>query len=103
MTTVTQDDLAEVINGLASRVDTELLSMSADEISSEWYFKWEEDRGIVWNAYQFNEILSLHKRRWRKWEEHHNGSCRVVERVRDKYVLPRIQEFLITVLAHQED
>lgn len=97
---ITKDDIAEVITSMAESFDAELLAKSADEIASEWYWKWDDRRGADWNTYKFSDILELHKRRWRRWEEHHNGSCCVVERVRDKYVMPRVREFLAELRAH---
>ena len=97
---VTKEEIGEVITGLVVSFDTDLLALSADEIAAEWYWRWEEDRSIEWNTYKFSDILELHKRRWRRWEEHHNGSCCVVERVRDKYVMPRVREFLAALAAH---
>lgn len=97
---VTKEEIGEVITGLAASFDADLLALSADDIAAEWYWRWEEDRSIEWNTYKFSDILELHKRRWRRWEEHHNGSCCVVERVRDKYVMPRVREFLTALEAH---
>ena len=78
----------------------DLLALSAEEIAAEWYWRWEEGKSVDWNTYKFSGILELHKRRWRAWEEHHNGSVCVVERVRDKYVMPRVREFLSALAAH---
>ena len=97
---VTKEQIGEVLTGFAERANTELLALSADEIAAEWYWRWEDERSIEWNTYKFSDILELHKRRWRRWEEHHNGSCCVVERVRDKYVMPRVREFLAALAAH---
>lgn len=97
---VTKEQIGDVITGLAASFDADLLALSADEIAAEWYWRWEEGRSVEWNTYKFSDILELHKRRWRRWEEHHNGSCCVVERVRDKYVMPRVREFLAALAAH---
>jgi hypothetical protein len=97
---VTNEQIREVLTGLAASVDSDLLALSADEIAAEWYWQWEEDRGVEWNTYKFSDILELHKRRWRRWEEHHNGPCCVVERVRKKYVMPRVRDFLAALAAH---
>lgn len=97
---VTKEQIGEVITGLATSFEADLLALSANEIAAEWYWSWEENRSIEWNTYKFSDILELHKRRWRRWEEHHNGSCCVVERVRDKYVMPRVREFLAELASH---
>lgn len=97
---VTKEDIGDVITGLAASFDADLLALSADDIAAEWHWRWEEDRSIEWNTYKFSDILELHKRRWRRWEEHHNGFFCVVERVRYKYVMPRVREFLAALEAH---
>ena len=96
----TNDDVKTVLLSLAKSFTEDLLSLSADEIAAEWYWRWEEDRSQEWNTYQFCDAINMHKRRCRRWEEHHNGSCCVVERVRDKYVMPRIREFLAALASH---
>ena len=91
---VTKEHIEEVLTALSERSNSELLALSAYEIAAEWHWSWDDGRSIEWNTYKFSDILEMHKRRWRKWEEHHNGPYLVVERVRDKYVMPRIREFL---------
>jgi len=97
---VTKKQIGEVLASLEERSSADLLALSAEEIAAEWYWKWDEHRTVEWNTYKFSDILELHKRRWRRWEEHHNGNCCVVERVRDKYVMPRVREFLSVLGAH---
>jgi hypothetical protein len=60
----------------------------------KWFFKWDSTKSVEWNTYEFNEMLDMHRQQCRKWEERHGGYICVVERVRDKYLLPRIREFL---------
>lgn len=96
------DELAKTMISLASSFGKDLLEKSGPEIAAEWYFKWDETRNIEQNIYEFSDILELHKRRWKKWEEHHNGHVCAVERVRDKYVMPRVREFLALLAAHQQ-
>ena len=91
---VTKEQIGEVLTLLAERTNNELLELSAEEIAAEWHWSWDDGRSVEWNTYNFSNILELHKRRWRRWEEHHNGSCCVVERVRDYYVMPRVREFI---------
>lgn len=96
-----EKEIGEVLEGIHKSFNDKLFAMSQEEIASEWYWNWEEDKSIEWNTYKFTDILELHKSRWRRWEEHHNGSCMVVERVRDKYVMPRVKEFLAELAKHQ--
>lgn len=86
-------ELESAIVDMANRFDRELFALPESELAGQWYFKWDDERSIAWNIYQFTDMLDLYKRRCRRWEEHHNGSCCVVERVRDKYLMPRIRAF----------
>lgn len=97
---IEKEQLCKIMTGIVDRANGQLLGMSQEEIANEWFWKWDEDQSAEWNTYKFSEILELHKRRWRRWEEHHNGSCCVVERVRDKYVMRRVREFLLEIAAH---
>lgn len=98
----TKEQIGDILTAILSGSDRELLALTDAEIAAEWYWIWEEGEGAEWNTYMFSDILELHKRRWRRWEEHHNGSCCVVERVRDKYVMPRVREFLAALATHKD-
>lgn len=91
---VNEHNISDVLKNIASAADKELLALSQEQMQEEFYWEWESNSSAEWNTYQFNMILNLHMRRWRRWEEHHNGHFCVVERIRDKYVMPRIREFL---------
>lgn len=94
------NELANTLAGMAARAQDELLAKSPDELADEWFWVWDPSRSVEWNTYEFTKVLELHKKRWRRWEEHHHGVCCVVERVRDTYVMPRIREFLAALAAH---
>lgn len=96
----TQEQVGDVMTALVATADAELMALEEAELAAQWYWRWEEGRSIEWNTYHFSDMLEMHKRRCRRWEERNNGSCCVVERVRDKYVMPRVREFL-TALAAQ--
>jgi hypothetical protein len=85
--------IGDTITSLVGRFDDELYALSESDLTAQWYFKWDERGSIAWNIYQFSDMLEMHKRRCRRWETHHHGSMCVVERVRDKYLMPRIKEF----------
>lgn len=91
---ITEKDIGDVVASIASRADSELLALNERELADHWYWRWDDGRSVEWNTYKFSDALSAYKRRCRQWEEHHNGICCVVERVRDKYVMPRVREFL---------
>lgn len=86
--------IPDVLTSLARRFDEELLALKEPDLERYWLFRWEEKASIEWNTYKFSDLLGLYKRKCRRWEEHHNGSCCVVERVRDKYLMPKVREFL---------
>lgn len=87
--------IGEAITSLAKGFDNELFALSQDDLASQWYFAWDDRCGMAWNLYRFSDMLEMHKRRCRRWEEHHNGHECVVERVRDKYLMPRVKSFLV--------
>ena len=93
MTQITKKDIGEVLTGIVRRADAELLALTEAELDTRWYFRHEPDHSIAWNIYKFSDALESFKRSCRRWEEHHNGSMCVVERVRDKYLMPKIKEF----------
>lgn len=97
---VTREDIGQVLTSIASRFDEELLSTPECELEKNWHFKWDETASIEWNTYKFSDMLEMFKRTCRRWEEHHNGSGCVVERVRDKYLMPKIRGFLAELQAH---
>lgn len=100
MTKLTESQIGEVLTAIARRSHSELIGLDEAELAAQWYWRWDEDKSVEWNTYKFSDVLEMHKRRCRQWEEHHNGSCCVVERVRDKYVMPRVREFLAELAAH---
>lgn len=90
---VTAEDIGKALTGILHHIDGECRSMSEADLSSRWYFEWDSERSVAWNIYAFHGCLTLYGGSCRRWEELHNGSCCVVERVRDKYLMPKILEF----------
>ena len=97
MTEITKDDIATVLSGIVKNADDELLNTSNQELEKYFYFQYDDTKSKEWNLYKFSDALELYKSRCRRWEEHHNGSSCVVERVRDKYLMPKIKDFLAKV------
>lgn len=91
---VTKKDIENALVSMTKRFDDELFALTEEELASQWYWSWDKTKSAEWNTYTFNKMLELYRSNCRRWEEHHNGSCCVVERVRDKYLMPRIKEFL---------
>lgn len=92
-TEVTEEDIGKVLSGMLRAFEAEYVSMSEDELESKWHFKFDKDHSLEWNLYQFLSLITLYSGSCRRWEEMHNGSSCVVERVRDKYTMPKIREF----------
>lgn len=100
---VTAEDVENVLRSIVDRADAELLAIPDGGLEVRWYFHWEEKSSIEWNTYKFSDALERFKRDCRRWEEQHYGSGCVVERVRDKYLMPKIQAFLAELLAHSSN
>lgn len=97
MIKVTQQDIGAVLSGIIEYADKELVETSNDELDKYFYFQYDENMSKEWNLYKFSDALEMYKSRCRRWEEFHNGSSCVVERVRDKYLMPKIKDFLAKV------
>jgi hypothetical protein len=99
---VTESDIGQVITSILHRADEELLATPAEELEKLWYFRWDPSASLEWNTYKFSDALETFKRSCRRWEEHHHGNACVVERVRDKYLMPKIKAFLAELSAHNK-
>ncbi len=95
-------NIREVLSNLMVYVTDETMALDQDALAAKWFWQWEKDKSVEHNACEFNDDLEAYKRRCREWEEHHNGGGCVVERVRDKYLIPRVREFLAALAAHTE-
>ena len=93
-------ELGETMIAIAKNFDNELMLKSESELEEYWHFKWESSDSLELNLYQFHDMLKLYGNFCRRWEEAKNGSCCVVERVRDKYLMPKINEFVKQITAH---
>lgn len=92
--TVTPADIGAVLTTLGTRLDAELFSLRATELDTLWHFRWDLKRSLEWNVYEFSDQMEGFKRSCRRWEEHHHGPACVVERVRDRYLWPKIRAFV---------
>lgn len=99
--TTNDDAIKEVITNLCDGLDKELFALTEQELDKRYYFRWDDSCSVAWNVYQFSDLLEMFKRDCRRWEERHNGSCCVVERVRDKYLMPKIKEFINDMDRHE--
>lgn len=90
-----QGEADNVLGSMLKGFEDQLLSMDETELESHcWHFQWNENSSNELNLYEFSDLLEMYKRDCETWETHHNGSCCVVERVRDKYIMPKVSEFL---------
>lgn len=96
----TKEDIGHVLTNLAKAFEDELIALPESELEQHWYFKWDETASIEWNTYKFSDMLEMYKRSCRRWEEQHNGNCCVVERVRDKYLMSKVRDFLAELAGH---
>jgi len=92
-----KDDIKNVIEGISDAFDRELYAKTREELEDYYHFRWDDSRSLRSNTYQFWDMLSLYEGQCRQWEEHHFGHVCVVERVRDRYLLPKIDDFLVLV------
>jgi hypothetical protein len=99
----TQGQIGDVLTEIVRTADDKLLALEEAELAAQWHWRWEEGRSNEWNTYTFADMLDLYKRRCRRWEEHHGGICGVVERVRDKYLMQRVREFLAALATHNAE
>lgn len=100
MAEVTADEIKDVMLGIVRRADDELRDQTETDLELYWFFSWDNSLSVERNTYEFTKLLDLYRRHCRRWEEMHNGSCCVVERVRDKYLMPKIRSFLSDLTAH---
>ena len=87
-------DISDVITNLVKAANDELFQKTEEELEEYWFFRWDNKASIAQNVYQFHSMLELYGSACRRWEEEHDGSCCVVERVRDKYLMPKIKQFV---------
>ncbi len=101
MTEITKEDIEKVLSGVVSKAREELYSTPQNELDKYWYFRYDKTQSKAWNLYKFNSMLDLYKKQCRQWEEHHNGSVCVVERVRDTYLMAKIKQFIMELENHE--
>ena len=86
--------IGRVFTSMHDVFSTELFAKTEAELEEYWFFKFDHKIALEHNLYKFHDLLDLYGDFCRRWEEHHNGSCCVVERVRDKYLMPKIRQMV---------
>ncbi|MBU1054860.1 MAG: hypothetical protein KKC46_13690 [Proteobacteria bacterium] len=100
MTVVTKADIENTIVSLHNAFTKELLDKTEQELEESWFFKFNPDTSLSANIYHFHDNLELYGYFCSQWEEEKNGSCCIVERVRDKYLMPKINKFAEQITNH---
>ena len=98
--TLTKEDLGNAITAIHDAFQEELFSKSHNELEQYWHFKYDETASDEKNLYHFYDMLKLYGGFCRRWEEHTGGHMCVVERVRDKYIMPKVKQF-VTAWNHR--
>lgn len=98
-TPVTPSEIEAVLTAMAQSLQAELANLPENDLESYWHFKWDDTASLEWNLYKFTSALELFKKACRRWEDAHSDECCVVERVRDKYLMPKIREFTAEMRA----
>lgn len=96
---VTEHHIGTAISGLMRAFDAEYAQMTKDDLEQKWFFEFDPAKSLEANMYHFHDMLTLYAGSCRRWEEKHNGSSCVVERVRDTYIMPKIREFAEQIRA----
>lgn len=86
--------LGEVMTAIVENSQKELQGKTQEELEEYWHFRFDPQLSPEQNLYEFTDLIGLYSHHVERWEEHHHGSCCVVERVRDKYLMPKIRQFV---------
>jgi len=93
MTDETEDEIGRALSGMMRAFTAEYEQMQEVDLEDRWHFKFNPALSLERTLYEFHGMLTLYAGSCRRWEEMHNGRSCVVERVRDKYIMPKIREF----------
>ena len=89
------EKLKEVTGQILTQSHKELMAKTQEQLEDYWHFDFNKgSEDLDWYCYKFFKSLELYKSFCRRWEEEKNGFVCVVERVREKYLLPKIRIFL---------
>ncbi|MBO9428763.1 hypothetical protein [Sulfitobacter sp. R18_1] len=96
---VSSSDIKDAMDVLAASIEIEYRHMTEEQVAAKWYFEFDPDKSVEANMYSFSQHIEMYRSSCRRWETMHHGSSCVVERVRDKYLMPKIKEFSRQVLT----
>ena len=66
---VTEDDIGKALTGLVRAFDAEYAEMSEADLEGRWHFKFDPNKSIIANMYNFHDLLTLYAGSCRRWEE----------------------------------
>jgi hypothetical protein len=89
-----EKNLGEAITALSTSFDDELFNKKQSELEEYWHFKFNPKLSLEDNLYGFWDLLNLYSGFCERWESNFGGYPCIVERVRDKYVMPKIRQFI---------
>jgi hypothetical protein len=90
--------LQQAARAITAHADAHIRSLPQPALEDSWFFRWDATAPLDQNIYEFFDLLDLYARTCERWEHLHGGHVRLVERVRDRYVLPKIRWLLMTHL-----
>jgi hypothetical protein len=99
MSDITLSDIGKALSDLSAAFDADLYTKTRDQLENYWHFIFDHKSSLEDNIYRFQDLLQLYASFCKRWEQHHNGHCCLVERVRDQYLRPKIKRFAADVRA----
>ena len=94
---IPQKDIADRITSMVENFDEELFLCEEEHLEKYWHFQWNSSQTLEMNTYFFFQCLEQYSKQCKRWEEHTNGHICLIERVREKYILPKINKFLMDI------
>ena len=89
-----KNTIQDVLLLMQTRIENDIKNEKEEDLEKHWRYKWDNINSIEENMYNFYDMLDLYSSHCKHWEEIHNGMCCLVERVRDKYIFPKIKLFI---------
>lgn len=102
-TKITDKDIKGALVSLANAFAQELFDKTEGQLEGYWHYKYDSEASFEWNMYKFHDALGRYSGFCRRWEEKKHGSCCVVERVRDKYIMLKIRWFIENYIEEPHD
>jgi len=94
---LSQKESRNLMKEIIKKNNADLKTMKQEDLEKHWHFRWNDKEGIEENLYRFCDRMDIYGSFCYRWERIHNGHDLMVERVRDKYLMPKIKEFSLIV------